>query len=195
MQWPVLDDGHPGTPILHVEKFTRGKGKFHAVEHLPPQERPDEEYPFLMTTGRVLYHWHAGEMTRRGQGLSEIYPESLLEISPDDAIRLGIRDGQTIQVRSRRGQMTARAAITPRVSPGLLFANFHFPGKNNVNNLTIAALDPIAKIPEYKVCACAHQDLNHHNRLETVPLGEKVAEGRMRGFEQKESVHPESPSP
>ena len=153
LQWPVLDGNHPGTPILHAGRFTRGKGKFHAVDHLPPKEWPDEEYPFLMTTGRVLYHWHAGEMTRRGQGLSAIAPEPFVEISPEDAIPLGIRDGQTIHLQSRRGEMRARAALTPRVSPGLLFANFHFPSEGNVNNVTIAALDPIAKIPEYKVCA------------------------------------------
>lgn len=153
LQWPVLDLDHPGTPILHVDQFTRGKGRFHAVDHLPAKELPDEEYPFLMTTGRVLYHWHAGEMTRRGRGLSEVYPESLMEISPEDALRLGIKDNQTIHVRSRRGRTSARAAVTPRVSPGLLFANFHFPGERNINNVTIAALDPISKIPEYKVCA------------------------------------------
>jgi formate dehydrogenase major subunit/formate dehydrogenase alpha subunit len=152
-QWPVIDAEHPGTPILHVHEFPRGKGKFHAVDHLPPAELPDEEYPFLMTTGRVLYHWHAGEMTRRGRGLASISPESLLEISPDDAVRMGICDEQAVLVQSRRGEMTARAVVTPRVAPGLLFANFHFPAEHNVNNVTVAALDPIAKIPEYKVCA------------------------------------------
>ncbi|HUG18033.1 MAG TPA: formate dehydrogenase subunit alpha [Planctomycetaceae bacterium] len=153
LQWPVPDANHPGTPILHLERFTRGKGRFHSVDHLPPRECPDEEYPFLMTTGRVLYHWHGGEMTRRSKGLAAVYDVSLVEVSPEDAIRLGIDQGQTIRIFSRRGEMLATAEITHRVSAGLLFGNFHFPGMHNVNNVTIDALDPTAKIPEYKVCA------------------------------------------
>jgi formate dehydrogenase alpha subunit len=153
LHWPVPHKSHPGTPILHVGRFTRGRGKFHAVDHLPPHELPDADYPFLLTTGRVLYHWHGGEMTRRSQGLFEIYSESLVEISPDDAMRFSLDDGAAIRVSSRRGEMQARAVVTDRVSPGIVFGNFHFPGTANVNNLTIAALDPIAKIPEYKVCA------------------------------------------
>jgi formate dehydrogenase major subunit/formate dehydrogenase alpha subunit len=113
----------------------------------------------VLTTGRVLYHWHGGEMTRRARGLLEIYPETLVEINPEDALRIGLNgsppEGAShwVRVVSRRGEMVARAVITQRVSPGLAFANFHFPGKQNVNNVTIAALDPVAKIPEYKVCA------------------------------------------
>jgi formate dehydrogenase major subunit/formate dehydrogenase alpha subunit len=115
----------------------------------------------VLTTGRVLYHWHGGEMTRRAQGLLEVYPEPLVEISPEDAARIGLpvmgdrdgKGGKCVRVTSRRGEMVAQAIVTDRVSPGLLFANFHFPGVQNVNNLTIAALDPVAKIPEYKVCA------------------------------------------
>jgi formate dehydrogenase alpha subunit len=153
LQWPVLSADHPGTPILHVGKFTRGLGQFHAVEHLEPQELPDEDYPLLLTTGRVLYHWHGGELTRRSAELLEIYPQTLLEISPSDAARYGLQSGQELLVRSRRGEMRASALVTDRVAPGVVFGNFHFPGPANVNNLTIAALDPIAKIPEYKVCA------------------------------------------
>ena len=155
LQWPVDGPDHPGTPILHVGQFTRGKGKFHAVDHLPPQELPDAEYPLLLTTGRVLYHWHGGEMTRRVKGLLDVYPETLVEVSPEDAARRGIASGAPIRVRSRRGEMLAVARVTDRVAEGVVFGNFHFPGEQNVNNLTIAALDPIAKIPEYKVCAVA----------------------------------------
>jgi formate dehydrogenase alpha subunit len=165
LQWPVPDANHPGTPILHVGQFTRGKGKFHAVDYLPPAELPDAEYPWLLTTGRVLYHWHGGELTRRVEGLLEVYPESLVEISPDDAAKLGLQSGAKVWVRSRRGEMLARALVTDRVAPGVLFANFHFPGPQNANNLTIAALDPIAKIPEYKVCAATIEAL----RCETQP--------------------------
>jgi formate dehydrogenase alpha subunit len=153
LHWPVWDPAHAGTPILHVGQFTRGKGKFHACEHLPAAELPDADYPLYLTTGRVLYHWHGGEMTRRTQGLLAVYPEALVEISPEDAATLHLTDTSLIRVTSRRGDMVARAVITERVAPGVIFGNFHFPGVQNVNNLTIAALDPLAKIPEYKVCA------------------------------------------
>jgi formate dehydrogenase major subunit/formate dehydrogenase alpha subunit len=153
LHWPVKDPDHPGTPILHVGQFTRGLGKFFAIDHLPPKELPDDDFPIVLTTGRVIYHWHGGEMTRRAEGLLAVYPETLVEISPEDAARIGLNGSRTVRVTSRRGEMVARAIVTDRVSPGLIFGNFHFPGAQNVNNLTIAALDPIAKIPEYKVCA------------------------------------------
>jgi formate dehydrogenase alpha subunit len=153
LHWPVRDASHPGTPILHVGQFTRGKGKFHVTEHIPPQELPDSEYPLILTTGRVLYHWHGAEMTRRAQALQELCPESIVEISPEDAAKIGVNGKTTVRVKSRRGEMIAQALITDRVCQGLIFGNFHFPGVQNVNNLTIGALDPVAKIPEYKVCA------------------------------------------
>lgn len=153
LHWPVKDSQHPGTPILHIGSFTRGKGKFHPTEHIDPKEMPDEEFPLLLTTGRVLYHWHAGEMTRRSSDLLEVYPGAYIEVHPEDAIKYGIRQNQQITLNSRRGTTRGKALITDRVSPGLVFANFHFPGEQNTNNLTIAALDPVAKIPEYKVCA------------------------------------------
>ena len=153
LQWPVLNRQHPGTPILHVGTFARGKGRFHAVDHLPPDELPDENFPLLMTTGRVIYHWHGGEMTRRSEGLEAVCSESFVEISAADARELGVTDGDELHVTSRRGEMFARAAVTDRVVSGLLFGNFHFPAERNVNNLTNPALDPTAKIPEYKVCA------------------------------------------
>jgi formate dehydrogenase alpha subunit len=155
LQWPVPDVSDPGTPILHVGRFARGKGKFHAVDHLPAAELPDGDYPLLLTTGRVLYHWHGGELSRRARGLLEVYPEALVEVSPEDAARVGLNDRTTVRVRSRRGEMVARAVITARVAAGVVFGNFHFPGRHNVNNLTIGATDPVAKIPEYKVCAVA----------------------------------------
>jgi formate dehydrogenase major subunit/formate dehydrogenase alpha subunit len=153
LQWPVKGADHPGTPILHVGAFTRGLGKFSPIEHIPPAELPDDEYPMLLSTGRVLYHWHGGTMTRRAGGLLEVYPESLVEIHPDDAARIGLNGERSIRIWSRRGEMFAQAVISERVTPGMIFANFHFPGEQNANNLTIAALDPIAKIPEYKICA------------------------------------------
>ena len=106
----------------------------------------------MLTTGRVLYHWHAGEMTRRSAGLMEVYGKSLVEVNADDASVIGVQDNKKILVTSRRGKMVANVHISDRVPPGLIYANFHFP-ESPVNELTIAALDPIAKIPEFKVCA------------------------------------------
>jgi len=152
LQWPVRDSSHPGTPILHVGQFARGLGRFTPIDHIPPAEMPDDEYPMVLSTGRVLYHWHGGEMTRRAKGLLEIYSEPLIELNPDDALHLGINGHKRLRVSSRRGSIEAEAWITDRVPPGMVYANFHFP-QASVNELTIAALDPVAKIPEYKVCA------------------------------------------
>jgi len=151
-QWPVKDATHPGTPILHVGQFTRGLGMFMPVEHVEPAELPDEEYPYLLSTGRVLYHWHGGEMSRRSQGLLEIYSKPLIEINEDDAVRLGLNGNNRVRVSSRRGSIEAEAWVTDRVPPGVVYANFHFP-EASANELTLAALDPVAKIPEFKVCA------------------------------------------
>jgi formate dehydrogenase major subunit/formate dehydrogenase alpha subunit len=155
LQWPVPDASHPGTPVLYVGGFPRGRGRFHAVDPLPPAELPDAEYPLVLTTGRVLYHWHGGEISRRARGLLEVSPEALVEVSPGDAAKVGLNGRRAVRVRSRRGEMVARAVVTDRVAPGVVFGNFHFPGQHNVNNLTTGALDPVAKIPEYKVCAVA----------------------------------------
>lgn len=152
LQWPVKDQDHPGTPILHVGQFSRGKGRFSPVEHIPPAEVPDKEYPLLLSTGRVLYHWHGGQMTRRSQGLLKIYPQPLIEVSDLDAEKIGLNGSKRVRVSSRRGSIEAEALVTDRVPPGMVYANFHFPGAG-ANELTIAALDPVAKIPEYKVCA------------------------------------------
>jgi formate dehydrogenase alpha subunit len=152
LQWPVKAKDQPGTPILHVGQFARGKGKFSPIEHIPPAELPDDEYPILLSTGRVLYHWHGGEMTRRASGLLKVYSRALIEVNPDDAKHLGLHENDQVRVSSRRGQIEAQTWITDRVPPGVIFANFHFPNAS-ANELTIAALDPVAKIPEYKVCA------------------------------------------
>ena len=151
--WPCPTAEHPGTPILHIGKFTRGKGNFIPAIHLDPSELPDEEYPIMLTTGRVIYHWHSGEMTRRVKELMEVYGQALIEVSPADAYKLGLNGELTkVKVTSRRGSITAQAWVTDRVPEGLIYGNFHFP-ENNINYLTKAALDPIAKIPEFKVSA------------------------------------------
>jgi len=152
LQWPVPSLDHPGTPILHTKGFTRGKGRFMPVDHIPAPELPDDEYPMTLSTGRVLYHWHGGAITRRSKGLSEIYDEALIELSPQDAIKLSVNGNSRVKVSSRRGSIVARAWITDRVPEGMVFANFHFP-EANANELTLAELDPIAKIPTFKVCA------------------------------------------
>lgn len=152
IQWPCPTPEHKGTKFLHKDRFTRGRGLFHAVEYIPPAELPDEQYPLILSTGRVLYHYHTGTMTTRSEGLMERYPESLVEINPADADRLGIGNGQSVKVTSRRGAVTAKALITQRSAPGTIFMNFHF-AEAAVNLLTNPALDPIGKIPEYKVCA------------------------------------------
>ncbi len=153
LQWPVKDYDHPGTPILHVGEFAHGKGIFKPIEHIPPTESPDEEYPYIMSTGRVLYHWHGGQMTRRVEGIMKVYGESLVEVNPDDAATLGLNGGENrIRLTSRHGSIESKALITERVPPGMVYANFHFP-ESSANELTHASLDPVAKIPEYKVTA------------------------------------------
>jgi formate dehydrogenase alpha subunit len=152
LQWPVKDLNHGGTRILHVNQFARGKGKFAPIDHIPPAELPDDDYPMVLSTGRVLYHWHGGEMTRRAKGLIAIYSEALIEVNPEDARRIGVDGKRRVRVSSRRGSIEAEAWVTDRVPPGMVYANFHFP-EASANELTIAALDPVAKIPEYKVCA------------------------------------------
>lgn len=152
LQWPCPDRDHPGTRYLHKDRFTRGLGLFQPVDYIPPAETPDEAYPYLLSTGRVLYHYHTGSMSRRCRGLEEIYPESLAEINPSDAINLGIDDGDMVRVASRRGQVEVKAKITERAPKGVIFMNFHF-NEAAANILTNPALDPVAKIPEFKVCA------------------------------------------
>ncbi len=152
LQWPCPNREHPGTPILHVGKFTSGLGKFHAVEFIPPVELPDEEYPFVLSTGRVLQHFHTGTMSRRSEVLDHLVPAGVIEMNPTDAERLNVSDRDTVKVSSRRGEIQIAARVTERVAPGQTFLAFHFH-ESPANRLTIAALDPIAKIPEFKVCA------------------------------------------
>jgi formate dehydrogenase major subunit len=152
LQWPCPSAEHPGTPILHVGKFSRGLGRLSAVDWQPPAEKPDAEYPFVLTTGRLLYHFHTGSMTRRSQGLETIFPGPVVEINDQDAARMGALDGQTVRVASRRGAVEAAVLVSPVTAPGLVFVPFHF-AEAAANKLTIAALDPTGKIPEFKVCA------------------------------------------
>lgn len=150
--WPVPDKDHPGTPILHVGSFMRGKGKFVACEHVPSAEQVDKDYPFILTTGRVLYHYHTRTMTGRVAALNHMAPASFIEINSQDAAQLGIKDGDTVQVSSRRGTITTTAMVTDKILRGTTFMTFHY-AEGNANVLTTTATDPVANEPELKVCA------------------------------------------
>jgi formate dehydrogenase major subunit/formate dehydrogenase alpha subunit len=152
LQWPCPDRSHPGTPILHMERFTRGLGHFSPVAHRLPAELPDARYPFVLTTGRTYFHWHTGTMTRRTHLLDREEPHSFIELHPDDAARLGVRDRDTLLVSSRRGEVRTMARVTAMVIPGVVFMPFHF-AEGAANALTNNVLDPESSIPEFKVCA------------------------------------------
>ncbi|MEE8413364.1 MAG: formate dehydrogenase subunit alpha, partial [Dehalococcoidales bacterium] len=152
LQWPCSTKDHPGTPVLHIDSFTRGKGRFTPLEYLPSAELPDEEYPLILTTARSLYHNQSGTMTRKVKALNELQGEELVDINPEDAGGLNIADGDTVKVTSRRGQVTAKAKLTDICPTGVVSMDFHFR-ESPVNVLTNPALDPVAKTPELKVCA------------------------------------------
>ncbi|WP_207696691.1 formate dehydrogenase, alpha subunit [Enterococcus sp. DIV0212c] len=152
LQWPCRTVEDPGTPIMHVGEFTRGKGLFMAIPYKKSRELPDESYPYLMSTGRMLYHYNTRAMTGRTEGINQIANRSYIEINAVDADRLGIEEGDKVKVKSRRGTIETYAAVGNRVFPQEVFMTFHFPD-GNVNELTNAEFDDIAIIPEYKVCA------------------------------------------
>ena len=152
LTWPCPTAEHPGTPFLHKDRFSRGKGLFHAVDYKEPAEIPDAEFPFVLTTGRLHMHYHTGTMTRNSPTLEKEGPEQLAEIHPADALDLGLAEGDKARISSRRGEILSRVTVTDRVSPGLVFLSFHY-GESNANLLTNTALDPVAKIPELKFCA------------------------------------------
>jgi predicted molibdopterin-dependent oxidoreductase YjgC len=151
LQYPVWDEEHPGTPYLFSGSFPRGRGVFIPLDYVPAVEQPDDEYPFILTTGRVLEHWHGGTMTRHSD-LDKLYPEARVEIHPADAELHGISDGMAVRVSSRRGDIVVRANVTEKTTVGVVFLPWHFH-EAAANLLTIDALDPQAKIPEFKACA------------------------------------------
>ena len=153
LQWPCPDSSHPGTPYLHEGAFSRGRGRFHPVDFIPPAEQPDREYPFILTTGRMLFHYHTGTMTRRSKPLNTFAPGAYAEVHPSDLDALGIRDGESIGLRTRRGRISVSVRSSGRVSPGVVFVPFHF-AESPANALTNDELDPKSKIPELKVAAC-----------------------------------------
>ena len=152
LQWPCLDTSHPGTKFLYQDGFARGRGKFHAIDYIPPAESISKGFPLVLTTGRVLEHWHTGTMSRRSNVLSELNPNGVVEMSPSDALKLGLIEGDSIVVASKRGRLEAPLHITEELPPGVVFMPFHWH-EAAANILTNDALDPVAKIPEYKVSA------------------------------------------
>ena len=152
IHWPCPNVEHPGTPILHREQFSRGKGLFHAIDFIAPAEQADEEYPMYLTTGRLLYQYHTGTMTMKSEGLNERAPECFVEISYRDAEKFDLEDGSLINIASRRGDIDAKINVSEKAVDGTVFIPFHFAAAA-ANRLTNAALDPVSGIPEYKVCA------------------------------------------
>ena len=152
LHWPCPNEEHPGTPILHREQFTIGKGMFNAIDYVPPAEAVDGDYPLYLTTGRLLQQYHTGTMTMKTGGLNEIAPECFVEISPEDARALAMPDGALVSIASRRGRIQARLKVSPKAVRGTVFLPFHY-AQAAANRLTHAALDPVSGIPEFKVCA------------------------------------------
>ncbi len=152
IHWPCPNLESPGTPILHTQAFPIGKGIFHSIEYIPPAEQTDSEYPLYLTTGRVLQQYHTGTMTMKSEGINIRAPENFVEISPADAKKFSFEDGSLAKIISRRGDISAKVKISSTAVDGTVFIPFHF-AQSAANKLTNAALDPVSKIPEYKVCA------------------------------------------
>ena len=153
LQWPCTGPDHPGTPIMHVGRFSRGEGAYSIAEYRPSQELPDEDYPLILTTGRILYHYNACAMTDKTPGINQIANSSFIEINADDARRAGIEDGELVCVTSRRGSIRSTARVSGKTNPGQTWMPFHFQDGNSNWLTNGGALDDIAKAPEYKVCA------------------------------------------
>jgi predicted molibdopterin-dependent oxidoreductase YjgC len=154
IQWPCPTPDHPGTRFLYAESFPRGRGRFIPARQIETAaELPDLDYPFVLNTGRLLYHWHGGTLTRRVQGLLELAPRLEVAIHPTDARRLGVDTGGRVRVESRRGELHGYARVTEAVRPGAIFVPFVKLQDSAANFLTNSAFDPSSKIPEYKVCA------------------------------------------
>jgi assimilatory nitrate reductase catalytic subunit len=153
--WPCPDVEHPGTERLFAERFAHpsGRARFHVVKHRPAAELPDADYPLFFTTGRYKEHYNSGAQTRRVDALADAQPEPRVEVHPRLAARLGVLEGELLLVESRRGSVEFRVRVSPDIRPDTLFAPFHWGGKQAANVLTLAALDPVSRMPEFKVCA------------------------------------------
>jgi formate dehydrogenase alpha subunit len=173
LQYPAPDAAHPGTPFLFAESFPAGRGRFFPLEYVPVAEEADDEYPFILTTGRLLEHWHGGTLTRHSQ-LDALYPAPVVEMHEIDATRLAVKTGDAVRVTSRRGTVLLRVHVSPKARPGVVFIPMHF-SEAAANLLTIDALDPQAKIPEFKACAV---DIQIAEAAEAQSLPELETRGR-----------------
>lgn len=161
LQWPCWDRNHPGTEFLHKYYFARGKGRFTITKHQEPYEKPGANYPFTLVTGRGSYHhYHTATMTRNSKRLVREYPQAMLEINREDCEKLHLRDGETVELSSKRGTVRITTQITDRVKPGTVFSSFHF-FEVPINQLTVAAMDPKSKCPEFKVCSVHLKKVDH----------------------------------
>jgi len=176
LQWPCPDASHDGTPFLHRKKFAKGLGTFNPVDFAPPAESTDAEYPFILTTGRMYFRFHTGTMCKRTSTLEREEPECFVEINPKDAGRLGVKTRDRVRVLSRRGEILVNVLVTDRTPEGIVFIPFHFRDAA-VNLITNPAVDPIAKIPEFKVCA-----------VRIVPLIPKPGERQKSYYNRKEDI-------
>jgi formate dehydrogenase alpha subunit len=161
LQWPCPTSDHPGTPILHTKQFARGKGKLTPLKYRPSEELPDADYPLLLTTGRRLFHYHTGTMTRKTDGLNQFMGRERVQINPADASALGLNDDDAIRVISRRGEVKAGVEVTRVVPPGVVYMSFHF-AETPTNMITSCAVDPVTQTPEYKVCAVRIEKITRH---------------------------------
>ena len=167
LQYPVPHEAHPGTPYLFAESFPAGRGRFFPLEYIPVAEEPDEEFPFVLTTGRLLEHWHGGTMTRHSQ-LDALYPQPYVEMNEIDALRCSVTTGDVVRVSSRRGSIVLHVLVSPKATPGVVFIPMHF-SEAAANVLTIDMLDPEAKIPEFKACAVNIQIAEAAEGLQLAP--------------------------
>jgi predicted molibdopterin-dependent oxidoreductase YjgC len=152
LQWPCPDSDHPGTAHMHRGEFTRGKGKFFPVEHQDPSEVADDEYPFVLSTGRIIFQYCVGTMTRRTRCLEREAPENTVTINEDDGKALSLKEGQVVKIKTRRGEVTAKANLTKRIRKGVIWMPFHYH-ESPTNIITNDAFDPLSRIAEYKACA------------------------------------------
>jgi assimilatory nitrate reductase catalytic subunit len=171
--WPCPDEAHPGTPRMFLERFGTpdGRARFHPVEYRPAAEEPDAEYPFFLTTGRVMPHYQSGTQTRRVGALHEAAPEVFVEIHPATARSLRIAEGDPVRVLTRRGEALGRARVVPTIRQDTLFMPFHWGGSGRANLLTNPALDPISRMPEFKVCAARLEPIQQRMNATTVAGG------------------------
>jgi assimilatory nitrate reductase catalytic subunit len=182
--WPCPTEDHPGTPRLFTDRFGHpdGKARMFPIAYRPPAEEPGGDYPFRLTTGRVVYHYLSGNQTRRLGFLNAQAPEPWVELHPQAAERLGIADGEVVRVRTPRGRMEVKAVVAPTIRPDTLFIPYHYGHRLAANQLTNPAVDPVVKIPEYKVCAATVERLDERGPEASRPIANFTPAGAPQMF-------------